>query len=212
MEHLFFSAGGMIQDVEICVLGDELLDAGSEVNDEIPMNTAFFGQTVDGTGVDQGGVIQLHPGFLPAGSGGILDSAMFSNADFTVSGYKVLTICVALEGEEARCMVPPLATSQPTNSPTRAPSSPTSGPGLVAAFNSGGTGKKKSWANDPLAQLTFLNAAFTDSQGTVWLGDASILVGNGGLPYSDTSVDIVGTIDDELYQVHRFGFFQYEIP
>ena len=142
MEHLFFSAGGMIQDVEICVLGDEVLDAGSEVNDEIPMNTAFFGQTVDGTGVDQGGVIQLHPGFLPAGSGGILDSAMFSNADFTVSGYKVLTICVALEGEEARCMIPPLATSQPTSSPTRAPSNPTSGPGLVAAFNSGGTGKK----------------------------------------------------------------------
>ena len=60
--------------------------------------------------------------------------------------------------------------------------------------------------------LTFSNAEFTDSQGTVWLSDMSILVGNGGLRYSDTSVDIVGTIDDELYQFHRFDIFQYEIP
>ena len=79
------------------------MDAGSEVNDELPMNTVFFGQMTPDTGVDQNGVVELRAGFLSVGSGGILDDATFSAADFTAAGYMVRTVCVALEGDEARC-------------------------------------------------------------------------------------------------------------
>ena len=65
----------------------DVVDAGTEVNDEIPANTAFFGQMAPNTGVDENGVALTHPGFLPAGSGGILDAFQFRNADFTVPNY-----------------------------------------------------------------------------------------------------------------------------
>lgn len=64
-----------------------VLDAGSEVNDEIPANTAFFGQMAPDTGVVEGGVVAPHPGFLPPGSAGILDNFMYRNAQFTLPGY-----------------------------------------------------------------------------------------------------------------------------
>ena len=63
------------------------LDAGSEVNDELPVNTAFFGQMAPDTGVIEGGVVTPHPGFLPAGSAGILDSFRFRNGQFVRPGY-----------------------------------------------------------------------------------------------------------------------------
>ncbi|MEZ5356311.1 MAG: spondin domain-containing protein [Bryobacteraceae bacterium] len=53
-------------------------DAGTEVNDEIPANTAFLGQAVPDTGTPEGGVITAHPGFLV---GGNIVSA-FPNANF----------------------------------------------------------------------------------------------------------------------------------
>lgn len=65
----------------------DVLDAGSEVNDELPANTAFFGQMAPDTGVAEGGAVQLHPGFLPAGSAGILDSFRFRNGQFVRPGY-----------------------------------------------------------------------------------------------------------------------------
>ena len=77
-------------------LGSMALDGGTEVNDEIPENTAFFGQMEPDTGVDENGVVLEHPGFNPKGSGGILDAPMFANADFTVDGYRFMDIKVAL--------------------------------------------------------------------------------------------------------------------
>ncbi len=65
----------------------ETLDAGSEVNDEIPMNTAFFGQMAPDTGTVEGGVVTVHPGFLPPGSAGILDNFRYRNGQFTRPGY-----------------------------------------------------------------------------------------------------------------------------
>lgn len=62
------------------------------VNDELPANTAFFGQMAPNTGVDQNGVIAVHPGFNPPGSGGILDDPMFANADFKRPGYQVAQV------------------------------------------------------------------------------------------------------------------------
>ncbi|MCP4248268.1 MAG: hypothetical protein GY778_14575, partial [bacterium] len=69
-------------------------DAGTEVNDEIPAHTAFFGQTEPDTGIDEFGVVHDHPGFLPPGSGGILDDPGFANADFTQSGYEIARIII----------------------------------------------------------------------------------------------------------------------
>lgn len=71
------------------VTGGMVWDAGTEMNDEAPANTAFFGQAAPNTGVAQGGVIALHGGFNAPGTGGILDATMFSGADFQQSGYQV---------------------------------------------------------------------------------------------------------------------------
>ena len=90
LAHPIFDAQGMFIAQRFNVLGDEVLDAGTEVNDEIPENTAFFGQSQPNTGVDEGGTVVLHPGFLPPAAGGILADPMFANADFLRDGYRTL--------------------------------------------------------------------------------------------------------------------------
>ena len=89
-----FSAGGAFLGADFIVMGSMVNDAGAEVNDEIPMNTALFGQVTPNTGVDENGVVMIHPGFLPVGSGGILDDPMFSAADFTAPNYQIARIQV----------------------------------------------------------------------------------------------------------------------
>ena len=87
LAHPIFDADGSFQDnFGFIVGGDEVLNAGSKVNDELPMNTAIFGQMTPKTGVDQNGVIELHAGFLLVGSGGMFDDATFSAGDFTATG------------------------------------------------------------------------------------------------------------------------------
>ena len=94
-----FDGQGHFVEGEYLVVGDRIWDAGTEANDEIPANTAFFGQAAPNTGDDQGFVVQAHPGFLPAGSGGILDDAMFTGADFTAPGYHVARVRVTRSGD-----------------------------------------------------------------------------------------------------------------
>lgn len=77
------------------VTGADVLDAGTEVNDELPANTAAFGQAAPNTGVDEFGLVRGHGGFLPVGSGGILDDPAFANADFTAKGFPIAHITVA---------------------------------------------------------------------------------------------------------------------
>ncbi len=89
-----FDGSGRFGGVDVTVLGRMVWDAGSEVNDEIPMNTAAFGQASPDTGVAENGVVSLHPGFMPRGSGGILDDEMFASADFTEAGYQIARITV----------------------------------------------------------------------------------------------------------------------
>lgn len=81
----------------------QALDAGTEVNDELPANTAFFGQATPDTGVDEDGVVTLAEGFNPVGSGGILDDPRFANGDYTAPGYQFARIRVAnlVEGTDA---------------------------------------------------------------------------------------------------------------
>lgn len=92
--HDIFDDNGNFIGADFVILGADVLDGGTEVNDEIPENTAFFGQTTPNTGVDENGVVTEHPGFQPAGNGGILDDPQFVNADFTVEGYELARITV----------------------------------------------------------------------------------------------------------------------
>ncbi|MEO0407204.1 MAG: spondin domain-containing protein [Cyanobacteria bacterium P01_A01_bin.135] len=94
-----FDEDGNFIGADFIVLGSSVLDAGSEVNDEIPENTAFFGQTVPDTGTPENGVVQLAEGFIPDGP--ILSSEDFSNADFTAEGYQVARIRVFAESLDA---------------------------------------------------------------------------------------------------------------
>jgi hypothetical protein len=87
-----FDASGNFTPLTFTVTGAMVWDAGTEVNDEIPANTAFFGQMMGNTGVDQNGVVMPHPGFIPGGP--ILSSAMFSSADFLAPGYNLLEVSI----------------------------------------------------------------------------------------------------------------------
>ena len=91
-EHLVFDRRGRFVGADFIITGDEVLDAGTEVNDEIPQNTAFFGQSTPDTGVEEGGVIGLSEGFIPGGN--ILSTPRFSNADFTQPGYQLARVRV----------------------------------------------------------------------------------------------------------------------
>lgn len=88
--HPLFDESGNFVGTPFIVAGDEANDAGTEVNDEAPANTAFFGQAAPNTGVDEGANIVAHPGHNAAGTGGILDAPMFLNADFLQANQDLL--------------------------------------------------------------------------------------------------------------------------
>lgn len=101
-EHLIFDDNGRFLGAEFTINALEAWDSGTEINDEIPENTAFFGQTTPNTGVDENSVVTQAPGFLSPGSGGILDDPRFANADFTVPGYQFASVRIAnlIEGTD----------------------------------------------------------------------------------------------------------------
>jgi hypothetical protein len=88
--HPVFDGAGNLVAADFTVAGSEALDAGTENNDEQSASTAGFGQTTDDTGTPQGATIAAHGGYLPVGSGGILDDPDFVDADFTAVGYEFL--------------------------------------------------------------------------------------------------------------------------
>lgn len=98
-----FDEEGNFIGADFIIAGNQVLDAGTEVNDEAENSTAFFGQTAPNTGIDQNGVVELHPGFVPGGR--ILSEdgsspgavAPFTNADFTANGYQVARITISDE-------------------------------------------------------------------------------------------------------------------
>lgn len=92
-----FADDGTFLGTQFTVLGTMILDAGTEVNDEVPANTAFFGQMAPNTGVDENGTVGLHPGFILGGP--ILSDPMFANADFLAANYQVARITVSLVPE-----------------------------------------------------------------------------------------------------------------
>jgi len=83
---------------DFTVSGSEVLDAGTEVNDEAEDTTAFFGQSAPNTGETENGLVQIHPGF--ALDGRILSSSDFASGDFTTEDYQVARITVTAEDIE----------------------------------------------------------------------------------------------------------------
>ena len=84
------------QSLTVMWMGDDVYDAGTEVNDEVPANTAFFGQMLPNSGVTENNSIRDHPGLLPPGSGGIVDDPSFVNADFSENGYVLGRVTIRL--------------------------------------------------------------------------------------------------------------------
>ncbi len=87
-----FDEEGNFLGADFVVSGSEVLDAGTEVNDEAEESTAFFTQSSPNTGIDENGTVRLHQGFDPDGR--ILSSADFANGDFTASGQDLVRITV----------------------------------------------------------------------------------------------------------------------
>ena len=83
--HRIFNDDGSFKGDDFIVMGAGVRDAGTEVNDEIPENTARLGQTVPNTGVTENGRVSTHVGFIPGGN--VL--AAFPNADFKRPGYQI---------------------------------------------------------------------------------------------------------------------------
>ncbi len=99
-----FDAEGKFIGANFIVLGNQVLDAGTTVNDEDQSRIGFPSETRSpldalGKGIPENGTIQIHPGLKPAGTGGVLDyelggNKLFANADFKAPGYEVARITV----------------------------------------------------------------------------------------------------------------------
>ncbi|MEM7387346.1 MAG: spondin domain-containing protein, partial [Verrucomicrobiota bacterium] len=110
-----FDADGNFTAIEFSIPGTAVKDAGTEVNDEIPANTAFFGQAAPDTGTEENGMVQIHNGFKFPGDDGIVDDPMFAAADFTANGYQVATVRVELAVPNPVQVTLNLANSAPAN-------------------------------------------------------------------------------------------------
>lgn len=99
-EFPIFDEEGNFLDLQLLIDGDDVADAGTEINDELEANTAFFAQQAPNTGETQNGLVRFHPGFIEDGP--ILSEdgsspnapANFTGADFTADGYQVARITV----------------------------------------------------------------------------------------------------------------------
>lgn len=95
LEHQIFDQQGNFIGADFIIAGNEVLDAGTEVNDEEESSTAFFGQAAPNTGETEGGVVELHPGFESGGA--ILSSTEFAGGDFTAEDYEVARVTVTAQ-------------------------------------------------------------------------------------------------------------------
>jgi hypothetical protein len=76
-----FDRQGRFKGADVVISGNGIWDAGTEVNDEVPQNTALLGQMMPNVGETEGGVVMQHGGFIPGGN--ILSA--FPKADFKMS-------------------------------------------------------------------------------------------------------------------------------
>ncbi|MEM9172699.1 MAG: spondin domain-containing protein [Pseudomonadota bacterium] len=94
LAHEIFDDRGRFVAQNFAVAGTEVLDAGTEFNDEVAGNTAFVAQAAPDTGVPENGVVLLHPGFRTdlAYPDGIINRPVLGNANFLADGYRVATV------------------------------------------------------------------------------------------------------------------------
>lgn len=90
--HRIFDPDGNFTPVTFYVLGAEVLDAGTEVNDELESSTAALGQAAPDTGTDENGVVTTHPGHLEGGR--IL--AARDDGQFIAPGYRLAKVTIDL--------------------------------------------------------------------------------------------------------------------
>ncbi|MEL6367947.1 MAG: spondin domain-containing protein [Pseudomonadota bacterium] len=92
--HEIFDRRGRFVAKSFAVPGSAVLDAGTELNDEIAANTAFLNQAGPDIGVATDGVVEIHPGFRLDGSfpDGVLTHPVLGVADFTATNYRAATV------------------------------------------------------------------------------------------------------------------------
>ena len=85
-----FDVEGRFVGSPFVVTGGAVLDAGTEVNDEIAANTAFLGQAAPDTGVTENEGVVIHEGLLSGLSfpDGVLNHPIFGSADFLSPTYR----------------------------------------------------------------------------------------------------------------------------
>ena len=83
-----FDENGNFIGGEWAVMGNQIYDAGTEINDEIAANVPVLGQAAPNTGTTENGVIAKHPGFIP---GGPIQTA-FANTVFDSAEYGVFYV------------------------------------------------------------------------------------------------------------------------
>lgn len=93
LAHPLFDDQGNFVAETFAVTGTEVLDAGTEVNDEFAPNTAFLAQAAPDTSVIENGTVVLHEGFRLDGAfpNGVLTHPIFGLADFTSPEYRAAT-------------------------------------------------------------------------------------------------------------------------
>ncbi|MEL7334117.1 MAG: DUF4114 domain-containing protein, partial [Cyanobacteria bacterium J06560_2] len=92
LAHRIFDDEGNFIGADFFIVGSQVLDAGTEVNDELAESTAFFGQSTPDTGTAEDGVVTAATGFIPDGR--ILSAEEFAAGDFTAEGYQVARVRV----------------------------------------------------------------------------------------------------------------------
>ncbi|MEO0574531.1 MAG: spondin domain-containing protein [Pseudomonadota bacterium] len=93
LAHEIFDKRGRFVGETFAVSGAEILDAGTEVNDEVAGNTAFLAQAAPDTGIVENGTVVLHEGFRRDLSfpDGVLSQPIFGLADFLAPNYRAAT-------------------------------------------------------------------------------------------------------------------------
>ena len=106
---IFDDAGNLIVrtgDDAFFITGDDVYDAGTEVNDEADATTPLLGQAAPNTGTTEGGVIRQHPGLIGsvrAGGGTVGGALTFApNGDFTDGNPLIASIQIGgtLDGND----------------------------------------------------------------------------------------------------------------
>ena len=94
LAHPLFDDAGRFVGEDFVVAGAEVLDAGTEANDEIAANTAFLNQGGPDIGVEEFGNVVIHPGFITDGTypDGVLTHQVFGNAQFTAPTYRAASV------------------------------------------------------------------------------------------------------------------------